>query len=1034
MSARARRRQSSRATTGTRPRDRTSRIEPCAWLGAGAITVGIGAALVGGAGVAYADDGPDGSSSASSESSSASEGRASGSTARHTVSSDRDDASTTGQQRGAHLSSRREDDPESQRDAESLTEDSSEPTDDLDDAGDTGTPSAPTPESSVDDVAVEAADDAAEQSGDVAGATSDDMSADVTDDSASPQPDVNLELPASGSGPVDSTSPTDDADTKRGDSNRGPAEKADESSPVSADVSVADRVYAEFETAARDLVTETPDVRAPVTDTAATPAALVSAAGTQREKKAEEAILTPVLAPGASPEPANPSGPLGRLALAVHTPLKPVGTLLTELGGLILGTRADPVPPGACRDDVCNPTGEIYLPWVRNEVTVLNLTGRAVTLSDLDTKLPLTYGPQQGFVLDNARQVELAFYQGNSYHDDDWTYAGTMTWSDGSTTVSVDVEAGGAVATTTNSRIQTVIFETPESINGPSLISLRETLVLLPEAGTVVTIDSTDPVGQALVAAALCKVSGTCTQEVVDERVRLSAPKQVGNSLFNDGTVISTNRYKVVHEVTKTSGVEENLKIVAGTSLNFSLGPLAFQTEIGALVQQKYGHSWSDGFTTETQVDLDVPPGSYGQIYVQYPQYHDYVTMTLTNSGVTITIPDVEYVSLAPSGVIDENGNPVAVTYTTVDWEIGTGPHPYPDSNSTPTPPETDTVGFVTTPDIAAPLPAPAAKPRSLFGIIGGYVRDQLKAFQVLPNIVFAGRAISSQTIQIINLSPYAQTLSNITGEYEGDDSPTKGFVLQPFERIDIEVDYNVFVDQEAYVTWTNSTGIDIKAELKVFNGGSAPLVTCQTAGCIGDDADRDTGIMYLIYPYSTPGRMDVTNTPNLASAAVDVACTPGYGDAMPGGCGINVTGDTYYNAPTSGPVQQQVNLGSQTNSYYYTITTTKTESASWAAGGGIKLKEKAGVFIGLQLEIEASVLYNSSVQVKDSESSTVVQNLLPDYGGAIYVGDPYLRTYGDYVVNLPNLTMIVTGQWIEAASGLAAQGPVATVVDYPLS
>ena len=1029
MSARARRRQSSRATTGTRPRDRTSRIEPCAWLGAGAITVGIGAALVGGAGVAYADDGPDGASSASSESSSASEGRASGSTARHTVSSDRDDASTTGQQRGAHLSSRRGDDPESQRDAGSLTEDSSAPTEDLDDAGDTGTPSAPTPESSADHDVMESADASADET--------DDAAADVADDSTSQQPDAEHEQTASDPGPPGSTSSTDDIDTEQGDDRRWRAEKVADhplAPPASADVSAETTVNADFDTVAESSATETPDVPAPVTDTAATPADRVPAAGTQREKKAEQAILTPVLAPGAAPEPANPSGPFGRLALAVHTLLKPVGTLLTELGGLILGIRADPVPPGACRDDVCNPTGEIYLPWVRNEVTVLNLTGRAVTLSDLDTKLPLTYGPQQGFVLDNARQVELAFYQGNSYHDDDWTYAGTMTWSDGSTTVSVDVEAGGAVATTTNSRIQTVIFETPESINGPSLISLRETLVLLPEAGTVVTIDTTDPVGQALVAAALCKVSGTCTQEVVDERVRLSAPKQVGNSLFNDGTVISTNRYKVVHEVTKTSGVEENLKIVAGTSLNFSLGPLAFQTEIGALVQQKYGHSWSDGFTTETQVDLDVPPGSYGQIYVQYPQYHDYVTMTLTNSGVTITIPDVEYVSLAPSGVIDENGNPVAVTYTTVDWEIGTGPHPYPDSNSTPTPPETDTVGFVTTPDIAAPLPAPVAKPRSLFGIIGGYVRDQLKAFQVLPNIVFAGRAISSQTIQIINLSPYAQTLSSITGEYEGDDSPTKGFVLQPFERIDIEVDYNVFVDQEAYVTWTNSTGIDIKAELKVFNGGSAPLVTCQTAGCIGDDADRDTGIMYLIYPYSTPGRMDVTNTPNLASAAVDVACTPGYGDAMPGGCGINVTGDTYYNAPTSGPVQQQVNLGSQTNSYYYTITTTKTESASWAAGGGIKLKEKAGVFIGLQLEIEASVLYNSSVQVKDSESSTVVQNLLPDYGGAIYVGDPYLRTYGDYVVNLPNLTMIVTGQWIEAASGLAAQGPVATVVDYPLS
>ena len=1026
MSARARRRQSSRATTGTRSRGRTSRTEPYAWLGAGAITVGIGAALVGGAGVAYADDGTDGSSSSSSESSSASEGPASGSTARHADSSDRDDAATTGQQRGGHLSSRRGDDSESQRDADSLTADSSEPTDELDDAGDSGTSSAPTPESSVDDDVMEPADDSADET--------DDAAADVADDSASQQPEAEHEQTASDPG---STSFTDAIDTEQGDDRRWRAEEfADQplAPPASPDVSVVTPVNTEVDTAAESSATETPDVPAPVTDTAATPAARVSAATTQQETKVERAIITPVLAPGASPAPANPSGPFSRLALAVHTLLKPVGTLLTELGGLILGTRADPVPPGACRDDVCNPTGEIYLPWVRNEVTVLNLTGRAVTLSDLDTKLPLTYGPQQGFVLDNARQVELAFYQGNSYHDDDWTYAGTMTWSDGSTTVSVDVEAGGAVATTTNSRIQTVIFETPESITGPSLISLRETLVLLPEAGTVVTIDRTDPVGQALVAAALCKVSGTCTQEVVDERVRLSAPKQVGNSLFNDGTVVSTNRYKVVHEVTKTSGVEENLKIVAGTSLNFSLGPLDFQTEIGALVQQKYGHTWSDGFTTESQVDLDVPPGSYGQIYVQYPEYHDYVTMTLTNSGVTITIPDVDYVSLAPSGVIDENGNPVAVTYTTVDWEIGTGPHPYPDSDSTPTPPETDTVGFVTTPDIAAPLPAPVAKPRSLFGIIGGYVRDQLKAFRVLPNIVFAGRAVSSQTIQIINLSPYAQTLSSITGEYEQDDSPTKGFVLQPFERIDIEVDYNVFVDQEAYVTWTNSTGIDIKAELKVFNGGSAPLVTCQTAGCIGDDADRDTGIMYLIYPYSTPGRMDVTDTPNLASAAVDVACTPGYGDAMPGGCGINVTGDTYYNAPTSGPVQQQVNLGSQTNSYYYTITTTKTESASWAAGGGIKLKEKAGVFVGLQLEIEASVLYNSSVQVKDSESSTVVQNLLPDYGGAIYVGDPYLRTYGDYVVNLPNLTMIVTGQWIEAASGLAAQGPVATVVDYPLS
>ena len=430
-----------------------------------------------------------------------------------------------------------------------------------------------------------------------------------------------------------------------------------------------------------------------------------------------------------------------------------------------------------------------------------------------------------------------------------------------------------------------------------------------------------------------------------------------------------------------------------------------------------------------------MPPGSYGQIYVQYPEYHDYVTMTLTNSGVTITIPDVKYVSLAPSGILDQDGNPVSVTYTTVDWEIGTGPHPYPNSKSEPTPPQTAAVGFDSTPDIAAPVLPPAATPKSLFGIIGSYLQDQVRAFRMVPNILFAGRAVSSQTIRVVNLTPYAQTLSSITGEYEEDDSPTTGFVLQPFQMIYIEVDYNVFRDQETYVMWTNATGIAASAELKVFNGGSAPLVTCQSAGCMSGSYDRDSAVMYLVYPYTTPGRIDVTNNPNLAAAAVDVACAPGYGGAMPGSCGVNVTGDTYYNAPTSGPVQQQINRGSQTNSYYYTITTTKSESASWAAGGGIKLKEKAGVFVGLQIEIEASVLYNScSVQVKDSESSTVVQNLLPDYGGAIYIGDPYLRTYGDYIVNLPNLTMIVTGQWIEAASGLGAQGPVAGVVDYPLS
>ena len=998
MSARSRRRPYA-ATNGSFEVSRRPRVEPGIWLGAGAVTLGIGVALVGGAGAAHAEDAGDSGGPSTSNPSSASES-----------SPGTRPSKTTGDDDTGATAPDRESDTASKPDVEHDVEDTDSPESDVT-SDEPGSPGANLP----------AEDEGTVSSNDEVPGT--------------PEPEESPEDSSPSTPGPQSHARPEPAPADRGGDTRRPGKRVDEPAsapPATSAAASADEAPDVASAPARgDAVTE-------VVQTAAAPAAIATVvpAATSRPSAAEAITATGARIPAitASKRP-DPGLSFTRLALAVETVLKPFGTLLTELGGLILGTRADPIPPGACRDGVCNPNTDIFLPFVRNEVTVLNLTGRPVTLTDLSTKQPLTYGPQKGFVLANARQVELAFYQGNSEWDDDWTYEGTMKWSDGSTTVTVDVEAGGATSSTSNSGVQTVIFETPESIGGPSAIALRQTMVLLPQAGTVVTIDSTDPVGQALVAAALCKVSGSCIQEVVGEQVMLSAPKQVGNTLFNGGSVVSTNRYKVVHEVTKTSGVEENLKVVAGTSLNFALGPLAFQSEIGALVQQKYGHSWSDGVTTESQVDLDVPPGSYGQIYVQYPEYHDYVDMTLTNSGVTIKIPDVTYVSLAPSGTVDKDGKPVAVTYTTVDWEIGSGPHPFPDSQSVPTPPTSVAVDWESPHDIAAPLAPPAAQPRSLIDIAMTYVKDQVEAFRMLPNVLFAGRAVSSQTIRVVNLTPYAQTLSSITGEYEEDESPLKGFVLQPFQEIDIEVDFNVFQDQETYVTWTNVTGIDASAELKVFNGGSAPRVTCQSdAGCMSGSFDSESAVMYLIYPQATPGRLDVTDDPNLASAAVDAACAPGYNGSLPGSCGVNVTGDVYYNAPTSGPVQQQINLGSQTNSYYYTITTTKGESASWAAGGGVKLKEKAGVFIGLQIELEASVLYNSSVQVKDSESSTVVQNLLPDYGGAMYVGDPYLRTYGDYIVNLPNLTMIVTGQWIEAASGLSAQGPVANVVDYPLT
>jgi hypothetical protein len=46
--------------------------------------------------------------------------------------------------------------------------------------------------------------------------------------------------------------------------------------------------------------------------------------------------------------------------------------------------------------------------------------------------------------------------------------------------------------------------------------------------------------------------------------------------------------------------------------------------------------------------------------------------------------------------------------------------------------------------------------------------------------------------------------------------------------------------------------------------------------------------------------------------------------------------------------------------------------------------------------------------------------------------GDAYLRTYGDFMIHLPNSTIIVRDQWLDNPSGLAAMGPVVSLTDYP--
>lgn len=722
-----------------------------------------------------------------------------------------------------------------------------------------------------------------------------------------------------------------------------------------------------------------------------------------------------------------------RIELAVNTVLEPVKTLLLQLTGQ--KTEEDGFP-GSCVDSKCVSSTDIPIPPATDQVIFINLTGRALVLTDLQKALPLAYGPENGYVLDNARQVEMGFY--TNYSSSTPT---TMEWTDGTYTFSVSENYQGITMGVSSPDILTHTFDTPIPQTGTPEPAIRKTILLLPRGGTEITIPVTDQVGQAIVASALCGVNGSCDVDAVDEQVVYSAFKNVGNTLFNYGTVNSSNTYEVAHEVVKSNGIEENLKVAVGGSLKFSLGPFNFETEISAVIQQRYGHSWSDGVITKQGATVNVPPGSYGQIQLSYGEYHDTVDMTLRVAGVTINIPAVEFVSPVPADAENPDGTLVAPpVWTTADYVIGTGPDPYPNSHATPVAP-TNTAPPVrnpTPPDIAAPTPAPAPARKPLGEVIGDFLKAETRALLSVPKILLTGSAsqqLFSQGFEIVNLTPYPQKLVSISGDYEEDQSPEVGYVLNPYQMVRVEVDHSSIITQEAIVKWERNDGGPAtvsEATLYSYAGGGRVDVGCADSACMEGayDDTNQAGVMYIIQP--SVSTFDLTADPNLAAAAIDAACYYNDSGQAPSSCGTNVTGQSYYTAPVVAPARYNYNNGSQENSFTETLTTYKSETTSWSAGAGIKLKEKSNIFLGQQIEIESTVLYTGSHQEKESETTTVRQNVPPYSTGTLSYGDAYLRSYGDVLVYLPNSTIIVRDQWIENPAGLAAMGPVVSLTDYP--
>lgn len=732
--------------------------------------------------------------------------------------------------------------------------------------------------------------------------------------------------------------------------------------------------------------------------------------------------------------------------------LNPVRKLIFDLTGELglpgQGMVTDGFP-GACRDGVCDPSSDIPIPQPNVESTFLNLAGERLVLSKLETEYAPAEGPSEGFVLDVGRSVEFMFYNSNPTY-----YAANMEW--------VGVESG----TVYSFRLRAhdvdyydgpqMHFTTPEPVTGATYPTdaRRQTFLLLPsEPGATITIDPTDPIGQATVATSLCDVVATCRMEAVDQKVVFTDYRNVGSTLFNRGTLNSTNTYDVSHKTTSTSGFQETAKAVLSAGFEFSFLGVDLKGQVGTILYETFGTTWTDTATYTESIGLPVAPGKYGQIQVSTPMYESTVDMTIEVDGVTIEIPGTVWLSPVAEDTVNENGQPVAApSWRTVDYDIGTGPMPYPDSDTEPSAP--DTSGATPTPtvptpdDIAAPEPGNSVRPSPVRAVLD-FMAAEVRALLNIPASLLklpaaalglypptAGVTGSTRGFEIVNLTANPVVITGLNGGVVKDESPPDGYVLQPFQMVRVEVEYGFFGSEDAGITWQPvGSSAAARATLVVDGGTGDTRVDCgDTTTCMngGYDDDLAASILYIV---SEPGTVvDVTDTPNLASAVVNAGCEPDADGRGPMGCSVDITTQEYYFDPATYPASGGTfyNNATTTVTHGYSVTLANSVKYSWSSGGGIKISEKAGLFIFQQVDLEVYAVYQGSLTQEQSERTGVTQSIPSGHTGQIAIGDAWLRTYGDWTVRVPNTTFIVRGQYVDSPALLDVAGPIIEVTDYP--
>lgn len=764
--------------------------------------------------------------------------------------------------------------------------------------------------------------------------------------------------------------------------------------------------------------------------------------------------------------PSNPTpgtvGPnlLGHfIGQTVVSLLTPVRTLMFDLFGERglpgqTGMVSDDFP-GACNGQTCNPSSDIPIPQPSGQYTFINLTGESLVLDEIiNYSIPSGDVPTAGFVLEHGRSVEMTYsgpsgsasavFKWNSLETDSVMYEVWGTDYGGRMYHSGDL-AGFHYATPTPETGETYPVSTEDLI--------QETFALLPEAGTAVTVAEDDPIGQVLAAGALCAVV-TCDMDAVGQEIVFSDWRSVGNVLFNEGTQNATLTYETGHKTTSTSGFQETLKIVAGLGLSFDIFGPGLETAVSAVINQSYGTTWAESVTYSNAASVEVPTGEYGVISVQTPMYDSTINISIDTHDVVINIPGTKW--LSPVG----DPNMAAPRWRTETYIIGSEDGPInPDSTDEPSAPDSPhaslpTPNVPTPEDIDAPTPEDAARPNPLHAL-AKFVEAEVKALLNIPasliglpatmlglDPVAIGVAGATRGFEIVNLTPFPVTIEfpDTDGEdWVDDEIPPDGYVLAPFEMVRAEMEYEFFSDNEGNLNWTISVGdgtyVNGTGHMWVHGGQGQSHVSCRNEStCMdgGYDSANSASVLYITSPVGTVA--DVTDSPNLASAVTNLGCEPDAAGRGPAGCHVQITKqELYYDTtryPSAGGEFQ--NDASTKATHKYTVTLSNSAKTSWSTGGGIKISQKTGALIVKSIDIEAYTVYQSSLTEEQSEKTSVTQVIPPGHTGIMGTGEAWLRTYGDWTIDLPNATIIVRGEYVDSPALLDVGGPLIGVTDYP--